>query len=48
MQLVLATMVAGKFKGIDIIDMKYFWKRSIAYGLSTHAIHQEREEYAGK
>ena len=48
MQLVLATTVVGQFKGVDMIDMEYFWKHSVACGLSARAIHQAREEYDGE
>jgi HD-like signal output (HDOD) protein len=48
MQLVLATTVVGQFKGVDMIDMDYFWKHSVACGLSARAIHQARGEYDGE
>jgi len=48
MQLVLATTVVRQFKGVDMIDMEYFWKHSVACGLSARAIHQAREEYDGE
>jgi len=48
MQLVLATTVVKQFKGIDMIDMEYFWKHSIACGLSARAIHQARGEHDGE
>jgi putative nucleotidyltransferase with HDIG domain len=45
MQLVLATTVVRQFKGIDMIDMGYFWKHSIACGLSARAINEARGEH---
>ncbi len=48
MQLVLATTVVGQFKGVDMIDMEYFWKHSVACGLSARAIYQARGEYDGE
>ena len=50
MQLVLATTVVEQFKGIpkDLMDMKRFWKHSVACGLSARAIHQARGEHDGE
>ena len=50
MQLVLATTVVGQFKGIpeDIYDMEYFWKHSVACGLSARAIQEARGEHDGE
>jgi HD-like signal output (HDOD) protein len=50
MQLVLATTVVGQFKGIpkDMVDMDYFWRHSVACGLSARAIHQARGEHDGE
>ena len=48
MQLVLATTVVGQFKGVHMIDMEYFWKHSVACGLTARAIHQARGEYDGE
>jgi len=48
MQLVLATTVVRQFKGIDMIDMDYFWKHSIACGLSARAINEARGEHDGE
>jgi HD-like signal output (HDOD) protein len=45
MQLVCDTMVVSQFKGVD---MEYFWKHSVAFGISAHVIHQAREEYDSK
>ena len=44
MQLVLATTVVEQFEGIpkDLMDMKYFWKHSVACGLSARAINNAR------
>ena len=44
MQLVLATTVVRQFKGVDMIDMEYFWKHSVlwlicpSYSSSTRRI----------
>jgi putative nucleotidyltransferase with HDIG domain len=50
MQLVLATTVVEQFKGIpkDLVDMNYFWRHSVACGLSARAIHQARGEHDGE
>ncbi len=48
MQLVLATTVVQQFKGIDMINMDYFWKHSVACGLAARAIHHIRGEYDGE
>ena len=50
MQLVLATTVVEQFKGIpkDLVDMNYFWRHSVACGLSARAIHRARGEYDGE
>ena len=50
MQLVLATTVIEQFKGIpkDLVDMNYFWRHSVACGLSARAIHRARGEYDGE
>ncbi|MBC8286039.1 MAG: HDOD domain-containing protein [Nitrospinae bacterium] len=48
MQLVLATTVVKQFKGIDMIDMDYFWRHSVACGLSARAINQARGEFEGE
>lgn len=48
MQLILATTVVKQFKGIDMIDMEYFWKHSIACGLAARAIHEARGEHDGE
>jgi putative nucleotidyltransferase with HDIG domain len=50
MQLVLATTLVGEFKGIpkDMVDIDYFWKHSVACGLSARAIHQARGEHDGE
>ena len=50
MQLVLATTVVGQFKDIpkDIYDMEYFWKHSVACGLSARAIQETRGENDGE
>lgn len=48
MQLVLATTVVKQFKGIDMIDMDYFWRHSVACGLAARAINQARGEYDGE
>mgnify|MGYP003966136279 FL=1 len=50
MQLVLATTVVGQFKNIpkDMMDMDYFWKHSVACGLSARAINEAREENEGE
>ena len=50
MQLVLATTVVEQFKGIpkDLMGMKYFWKHSVACGLSARAINNACGEYDGE
>jgi HD-like signal output (HDOD) protein len=50
MQLVLATTVVGQFKSIpkDMVDTDYFWRHSVACGLSARAINQVRGEHNGE
>ena len=50
MQLVLATTVIGQFKDIpkDMMDLEYFWRHSVACGLSARAIQEARGEQDGE
>jgi putative nucleotidyltransferase with HDIG domain len=44
--LVLATVVLGQFRGVDarLVDMKSFWRHSLACGLAARAIASLRRE----
>lgn len=50
MQLVLATSVVGQFKGIpsDMINMKYFWRHSVACGLIARTINEVNGDTDGE
>jgi putative nucleotidyltransferase with HDIG domain len=50
MQLVLATTVVNQFKCIpkDLVDMNYFWRHSVACGLSARAIREASGEHDGE
>jgi putative nucleotidyltransferase with HDIG domain len=50
MQLVLETSVIGQFKGIpkDMINMEYFWRNSVAFGLVARTISEMNNEADGE